>query len=371
MHVYHFILDHRIGGPHVYVNTLIKGLGPNIDTTIVTTGRGAMTEKALVNLRHYWAPLYLLEVVVNVLLLVGAIFVAPKSRKNVLFHVHGGANIAPLLAARCAGIPVVWHMHETTTEYESLVSIGKLILKRSNFVLAAVAQKSIDVYGLTGAILLPATVDPAFWSQDAEDKSNNVIPEWREPVSAEKSILKMLVVANLNPLKGIDILLEALAGVEGQWHLKILGSELATHKDYAGALYIAANKLLEGHSESSIEFLGWQGKEVVRSQLATCDLFILPSRSEACPIALLEAVAMGCCCAAADVGDVRVLLAGVENGKVFQADDIADCRDAILVVRDSYVTKNNRSSDIGYDWRFSTVLARTERIYEELLGLGE
>ena len=39
-----------------------------------------------------------------------------------------------------------------------------------------------------------------------------------------------------------------------------------------------------------------------------CDVFVLPSRSEACPLALLEAMAAGCVCIATDVGDVREIL---------------------------------------------------------------
>jgi len=35
-----------------------------------------------------------------------------------------------------------------------------------------------------------------------------------------------------------------------------------------------------------------------------CDIFVQPSRSEACPIALLEAMAIKCVCVATDVGRV-------------------------------------------------------------------
>jgi glycosyltransferase involved in cell wall biosynthesis len=55
--------------------------------------------------------------------------------------------------------------------------------------------------------------------------------------------------------------------------------------------------------------------------MAACDAFVLPSRSEACPIALLEAMSMGCVCIAADVGAVREMLPAELQDLVFEAGD--------------------------------------------------
>jgi len=50
------------------------------------------------------------------------------------------------------------------------------------------------------------------------------------------------------------------------------------------------------------------------------DVFVLPSRSEACPLALLEAMAAGCVCIATDVGDVREILEVAGCGIVVQSE---------------------------------------------------
>ena len=63
--IYHFILDHRIGGPHVYVNTFRKVLDDRFQSVVITTGVGPMTDRALLNLRHFWAPLFAVEVLIN------------------------------------------------------------------------------------------------------------------------------------------------------------------------------------------------------------------------------------------------------------------------------------------------------------------
>jgi len=70
---------------------------------------------------------------------------------------------------------------------------------------------------------------------------------------------------------------------------------------------VAGNSFLDG----SIEFYGNQPPEKIAGLLAMSDLFVLPSRYEGLPVALLEALACGVPAVAANVGDVyRVLQRG-------------------------------------------------------------
>lgn len=107
--IYHFLLDHRLGGPHVFVKSICESLRDrgNYDFTIVTTGKGLITELSLVNLRHFWFPLYALEVLINCLLIVWYWGTRKIKRKGALFHIHGAANIAPVLGAFILQIPVI------------------------------------------------------------------------------------------------------------------------------------------------------------------------------------------------------------------------------------------------------------------------
>ena len=295
MKVFHFILDHRVGGPHIYVRSIVQMLAPEVSSTLVTTGRGAVTELALTNLRHRLRALYPLEVVWNVIRL-SWIFRHKQSRSYVVFDAHGAANIAPVLAARLLGIPLVWHFHETLATFGSLVRLGRIAIGNAVHRYVVVAKKSAEVFGVQGAALIPGAVNADFWC----------VVEAERNLREQSKSLRLVAVGNLNPLKGADLLLEALDGLNTPWELVIVGAELKTFREYAARLRDRAAKM-SGY-DRRIEFAGWQSAEAVRSLLSTANVFVLPSRSEACPIALLEAMAMECACVATNVGDVSEIL---------------------------------------------------------------
>lgn len=303
MQVFHFILDHRIGGPHVYVKTVRDALQSQAKSTIVTTGSGPATEIALTNFRHRLRLLYPLEIVCNVAQLCWR-FRRGGDRTGVIFDVHGAANLAPILAARLLGVPVVWHFHETVAAFSSLVKLGQIALAGVPHRYVVVAETSAQVFGIESPRLIPGAVDTAFWRLDekkAECRTRTTDPR-----------LRLIAVGNLNPLKGMDNLLTALGGLNMPWELVIVGAELSTFHQYAASLRSQAAAL--ARADAHVDFVGWQSPEAVRSLFEYADAFVLPSRSEACPLALLEAMAMERACIASEVGDVKRMLGGEECG---------------------------------------------------------
>ncbi len=302
MRVFHFILDHRIGGPHAYVRGLARELAPSVASTLVTTGRGDATELALINLRHFCKLLYPIEVLLNVVRLCW-LFRHRVSRRKVVFDVHGAANLAPILSARLLGIPLVWHFHETLPVFAALVRFGKAAAVGVAHRYVVVAARAIEVFDLPEAILIPGGVDLDFW-------------QLTEPNEAEAP-LRLIAVGNLNPLKGMDILLDALEGLNGPWELVIVGAELQTFTVHAADLHRRSERI--ARDDRRVVFTGLQSAAQVRKLLSHADIFVLPSRSEACPIALLEAMASGLACVASDVGDVAAMLDMPGSGIVYQS----------------------------------------------------
>jgi len=49
----------------VCVNTFRKVSDDGVQSVVITTGFGPMTDRALLNLRHFWAPLFAVEVLIN------------------------------------------------------------------------------------------------------------------------------------------------------------------------------------------------------------------------------------------------------------------------------------------------------------------
>jgi len=373
LRVLHFLLDHRPGGPHAYVRTLRAGLEDRVASKIVTTGTGPETDLALLNLRHIWTPLYAVEVSLNVLWIVWKILYIDLPRSNLIFNVHGSANIAPIAAARVLGVPIVWHFHETLTSFRRLVKLGQWLLNGHPHRLVSVSESGRTLLDLRGAALIPASVDTEFWSRERVSTEDRARYAWDRTSSMEETQpLRILMVGNLNPLKGADILLDALAEVETPWHLKIAGAELDTHREYISALRRRAVEATANDHAKRVDFIGWQETRSVRSLMADCDVFVLPSRSEACPIALLEAMSMGTPCIASKVGDTAAILSEGQLGTLFAPEDVGALSSALRNLRElSDETLRSRCSAarqrvIG-DFSIQKIAAEMFSIYQSLV----
>ena len=310
--VVHFLSDHRIGGPQVYVQSLVSLLAEDVDSLVVTCGECEISDYYLVNLRHYWKPLYVLEVLINV---VQILIKSELRSKNVVFHVHGSVNLAPLIAAALGRISIVWHIHETSSRLRIFNSMGRVLLKRTRHKVACVAKSCAESFDLDDYVIVPCFVDEKFWSATA------VSDAMAQVTDVGDQVLRLTCVANMNPLKGLDILLRALEKIQCRWSLKIVGASLSTQRGYAKEIEVIAHGIRRKYPFVNIEFVGWQSRYSIRSILNSTDIFVLPSRSEACPIALLEALSLGCCCVATDVGDVSDIMANaIPPGAVVNCD---------------------------------------------------
>jgi glycosyltransferase involved in cell wall biosynthesis len=120
------------------------------------------------------------------------------------------------------------------------------------------------------------------------------------------SILRRVVmVANLRPEKGHDVLIDAAGEVlrrfpDARFELVGTGPEHSRLLARVHSSGIAGAFTFAGHEED------------VAARLAAADIFVLPSRSEALPNAVLEAMAAGLPIVASEVGGIPEL---VEHGR--------------------------------------------------------
>lgn len=140
------------------------------------------------------------------------------------------------------------------------------------------------------------------------DRRRRAERRWRE------GSLRLLSVGRLTPQKGIDLLIEALGklGPASGLTLDLYGDgpERADLEQRCRQLGLA----------DRVRFLGWQS-EIVPA-LAGHDLFVMPSRSEGMPYALLEAMASGIPILATAVPGIVEALDGGRVGQVVPCDDV-------------------------------------------------
>jgi glycosyltransferase involved in cell wall biosynthesis len=198
-------------------------------------------------------------------------------------------------------------------------------------------------------VLLRNGIDETVWRPAHEDMRAELGIPREAPVVG--------TVTRLSPEKGVDLLLEAAVRVPGATFLVLgEGTERAKLLDRARALGVAERVRFLGHVSD------------VRRALATFDVFVLPSRVENAPNALLEAMACEKACVAFDVGGMRETLG--DTGVLVEAADTAGLAERIasLIARpDARRAFGARArARIEREFSFSRRLSRIEALYEEV-----
>ncbi len=143
--------------------------------------------------------------------------------------------------------------------------------------------------------------------------------------------LVVLTVGNIRPVKGHDIFIKAAARVHASLpHVTFLVAGEVLEQPYFDDLLalVKASGL-----EDTFRFLG--GIADLPSQLATADLFVLPSRSEGFSNSLIEAMACGLPVIASDVGGNAEAVERNETGLIVPAEDPDALAEAMLALLSS------------------------------------
>jgi glycosyltransferase involved in cell wall biosynthesis len=141
--------------------------------------------------------------------------------------------------------------------------------------------------------LIPLGLDTAYYSRK------------HFPEREKNKIFRVITVANLVPVKGIEVLIEAILSLNNpQIQLDILGDD---RSDYATTL---KRKVESAEATQQIRFLG-KHKDV-RPFLAASDLYVIPTlnegRKEGMPMALVEAMSMEVPVLGSDISGINFVL---------------------------------------------------------------
>ncbi|GAB3466787.1 glycosyltransferase [Kineococcus endophyticus] len=158
---------------------------------------------------------------------------------------------------------------------------------------------------------------------------------------ADDAVPVVVATGRLAPQKGYDLLLRAHAQVVADAPHRVLvlndGPELAALQRLADDLGVSG----------SVEFAG--ADVPLLPTVAAADLFVLPSRHEGLPLALLEAVALGVPVVAADCAEgVRAALDDGRVGDLVPVEDVDALAQALRAnLRDSEPLR--RKAELGLD----------------------
>ena len=180
------------------------------------------------------------------------------------------------------------------------------------------------------------------------------------------STVRLIFTGRLVPEKGLDILLEAFAQVMAlrphlDWRLCMLG-EGAQRQEY--------REMAKQMNISDAVQMPGQVPDVTK-HLCEADMFLLPSRVEGMPNALLEAMACGLPCIASQVAGNDVLIESHKNGLLVPANDATALAKGILALVDDQLLRQKVgcAARETVEARFSVddVAEQYLELYQELL----
>jgi glycosyltransferase involved in cell wall biosynthesis len=218
---------------------------------------------------------------------------AARARGAAVFHTYHGLphQVASLVDGRPAevsGAHAAWLVHGYMAIESVLALLGQVIVPSR-----AVARFLVAHRFPAGRLhVLP----------------NGIDLRRTEPAPAHEPLV-VGTAAILEHRKGVDVLLDAVARVGAPMRVEIFG-----------------DGSLRGELEEQARALGvdaqFHGRvDDVRSQLEELDVFVLPSRDENLPMALLEAMAAAVAPVATRVGGVPELVVDGESGLLVAVDD--------------------------------------------------
>jgi glycosyltransferase involved in cell wall biosynthesis len=219
-----------------------------------------------------------------------------KVLKPDIIHCHGAkGGLYGRIAARLLGVASVYTPHGGSLHYEWRTPGGFFFLT---------AEKALAAIG-SGIHFVCAYERDTFASKIGLGSKphavihNGLLPEEFERIPPAEDAADILFLGEMRYLKGVDLLLEAIAGLNRTRHVTAVlvgdGGDFETFKAMAQTLGLG----------DRVEF---PGRMAAREAFRRGRVLVMPSRAESFPYVVLEAAAAGVPLIASDVGGIPEIL---------------------------------------------------------------
>jgi len=321
---------------------------------LVTRGRGSI----------WLSPFFLLRALI-------IIAVECSFGRVALVHVNIGSwgstwrKLWIVVLSRIFNVPVVLHLHgaEYGAFFAELPSWAQTIVRR----LFAKAARVI-VLGRPWRKLVVEDIGAAPTSvvilPNAVPRHAETHPQ-KQHGSSETGA-KLLFLGRLGARKGVPELLSALADSRlkpAHWTAVLAGD---------GEVEEVRKNIVEAGLTDRIEVLDWLSPQACSAQLASADIFVLPSHAEGLSIALLEAMAQGLAIITTPVGAHAETIIDGESGLLVPAGDHVALADAILslVVDPALRRRLGQTAHARFEnhYEISIFCKNLQKLYRELIN---
>ena len=241
-----------------------------------------------------------------------------------LVHASMTINYQAAAAAQRASVPLAWYFNDTGTPWPLNRLTGHAARLLADEI--GVAAEAVHPH------FFPASVDSRviYSPVDVDTFNPNAVEATtalREELGIKAGTPIVGTVGNVNPVKGHAHLLRAIARLEqryGPVAIPVVGRVLDSRQAYFEKLKRLRSRL---GLDDVVRFVGHRSD--IPQLLALFDVFVLPSIAEACPISVLEAMAMERPVVATRVGGVPEQIVNGEHGWLVPREDPDALADAL------------------------------------------
>jgi glycosyltransferase involved in cell wall biosynthesis len=269
------------------------------------------------------------------------------------------AGVYGSLAARAAGVPMVWHVRDR---------IAADYIPRP-----AVRLVQSMIGRLAGGVLANSEATLATLAAARDGQQRYVIPDSVElsPYAPAPGTQEMVfgMLGRIAPWKGQDLFLRAFAAAfaGGPERAVIVGTPMFGEQDYELELHeLVASLGLEGR----VEFRGF--REDIWRELASFDALVHASLiPEPFGMVVLEGMAAGLAVIAPDEGGPAEVIDDGRTGRLFASRDQQSLAAAMRALREDPGARERLGAAARRaveDYRPETIAARIEHVYERVLG---
>tara|TARA_Y100000748_G_C15482000_1_gene483197 strand:+ start:922 stop:1977 length:1056 start_codon:yes stop_codon:yes gene_type:complete len=279
---------------------------------------------------------------------------------NIIHSFHYGADYSEAIAAKISGIPWIYTKKNmnwggsSKNGWKTRTYLASHIMVQNTDMIKRFFPKSNKIS------LVPRGVD----TSDFKKRSKN--SKIMNHLQIDGKEIVILCVANLHPVKGVEILLHAfdkLFEQDNHCRLLIVGDN---DNDYGRELINISRKLI---SVSKIEFIGQVFN--VKGYYSISDIFVLPTldvgRVEGSPVSLLEGLSCRKKVLASNVPGIKDILSNFPDC-LFKPGDVDDLynklNDLLYNIRNKINNNNKVSQYIRKNYDISVESKRHESVYK-------
>ncbi|WP_435139239.1 glycosyltransferase family 4 protein [Formosa sp. A9] len=236
-----------------------------------------------------------------------------RNKYDIVHSWHWSSDWTEVLAARLAGVPYIY-----TKKAMSWGNVHwKLKSYLANFIIT-INDEMRDYFPYKQSqTLIPLGIDTDFYS-----------PHGIEDLRQDTNGFTIITVANLVPVKGIEVLLQAVKRLDDGFRLWVVGD---ASNDYGQAMQQLSKDL---GLEHRVAFLGRQLD--VRPYIAQADVYVIPTldegRKEGMPMALVEAMSMGIPVLGSNISGINYVLRDFKD-LLFEAGNVTALRDHLVNIK--------------------------------------